>query len=218
MIAAVLKELMAAGLAGDALLAAVERIEAAEAAEFRGIPVDVSAEKRRAYDRERKRTKKLSGGIPVEIPRNSNVFLYNKKDNNISSKKERGRAERIPPEFQPDLDFPLSRGMSRKRAETEAEKFKNYWSAKSGRDAAKLDWPATWRNWVLSSLERTGPDATPPPSEGNRLADELAIIRRQFAEAENGKTDRPENQVAGSGRERPDNAEKLRPEGAAARS
>lgn len=27
--------------------------------------------------------------------------------------------------------------------------FRNYWVAKSGRDAAKLDWEATWHNWVL---------------------------------------------------------------------
>ena len=34
------------------------------------------------------------------------------------------------------------------------EKFKNYWLAASGRSASKLDWDATWRNWVLSDLER----------------------------------------------------------------
>lgn len=28
------------------------------------------------------------------------------------------------------------------------EKFRDYWTAKAGRDAAKLDWDATWRNWV----------------------------------------------------------------------
>jgi hypothetical protein len=40
------------------------------------------------------------------------------------------------------------------RAET--EKFLNYWTAKSGKDAAKLDWLATWRNWMLTAEERTG--------------------------------------------------------------
>ena len=28
------------------------------------------------------------------------------------------------------------------------ETFRDYWVAKSGRDATKLDWNATWRNWV----------------------------------------------------------------------
>ena len=27
--------------------------------------------------------------------------------------------------------------------------FRNYWIAKSGKDAAKLDWYATWQNWVM---------------------------------------------------------------------
>jgi hypothetical protein len=161
MIAAVLRELMAAGLSGDALLAAVERIEAAEAVEFRGIPVDVSAEKRRAYDRERKRAKKHSGGIPVEIPRNSNVVLYSKNNTTSLEKESRGRGSRIPPEYEPDLEVGLSMGMSRKRAETQALKFKNYWMAKSGRDATKVDWDKTWENWVISDLEKYPPDAKP---------------------------------------------------------
>lgn len=33
----------------------------------------------------------------------------------------------------------------------EAEKFKDYWTAKSGKDATKLDWEATWRNWCRSA-------------------------------------------------------------------
>lgn len=27
------------------------------------------------------------------------------------------------------------------------ESFKDYWISKSGKDATKLDWRATWRNW-----------------------------------------------------------------------
>ncbi|MBR8217732.1 hypothetical protein [Burkholderia vietnamiensis] len=30
----------------------------------------------------------------------------------------------------------------------EAEKFRDHWHGKSGRAAAKVDWLATWRNWV----------------------------------------------------------------------
>lgn len=33
----------------------------------------------------------------------------------------------------------------------ETEKFVNYWRAKTGRDATKLDWTATWRNWILNA-------------------------------------------------------------------
>jgi hypothetical protein len=33
----------------------------------------------------------------------------------------------------------------------ETEKFINYWTARSGKDATKLDWAATWRNWILNA-------------------------------------------------------------------
>lgn len=35
----------------------------------------------------------------------------------------------------------------------ETEKFVNYWRARS-KDATKLDWEATWRNWMLTAAER----------------------------------------------------------------
>jgi uncharacterized protein YdaU (DUF1376 family) len=33
----------------------------------------------------------------------------------------------------------------------EAEKFRDYWVATSGRSATKLDWEATWRNWCRNA-------------------------------------------------------------------
>lgn len=43
----------------------------------------------------------------------------------------------------------------------ETEKFINYWRGKTGKDATKLDWPATWRNWMLNAAERNGARASP---------------------------------------------------------
>ena len=39
------------------------------------------------------------------------------------------------------------------------QRFKDYWTSKSGKDATKLDWVATWRNWLRNSYSggnRTG--------------------------------------------------------------
>lgn len=36
----------------------------------------------------------------------------------------------------------------------EAQKFKNYWTARAGSGATKRDWSATWRNWILNAMER----------------------------------------------------------------
>jgi hypothetical protein len=38
----------------------------------------------------------------------------------------------------------------------ESEKFKDYWTAKGGREACKLDWEATWRNWCRNAKVQTG--------------------------------------------------------------
>lgn len=53
-------------------------------------------------------------------------------------------------------------------ADTEFERFGNYWRAKSGKDATKLDWFATWRNWILRDHKRKPENAeakdSPPPN------------------------------------------------------
>lgn len=50
------------------------------------------------------------------------------------------------------------------RAKRETDKFVNYWRSKSGSGATKLDWTATWRNWMLTADERADPRirGTPP--------------------------------------------------------
>lgn len=45
------------------------------------------------------------------------------------------------------------------------ERFGDYWRAKSGKDATKADWLATWRNWVRREAERM-PAPTPKPANG----------------------------------------------------
>lgn len=41
-----------------------------------------------------------------------------------------------------------------------SEKFRDHWLAKSGQGAAKVDWQATWRNWVRN-------EGDPPPSRAS---------------------------------------------------
>jgi len=44
-----------------------------------------------------------------------------------------------------------------------ADRFKDFWVAKAGKDGAKLDWQATWRNWVRNS-KAVGSSAKRPSS------------------------------------------------------
>jgi hypothetical protein len=38
--------------------------------------------------------------------------------------------------------------------ERELAKFRNYWFAKGGKDACKIDWQRTWINWLIAADER----------------------------------------------------------------
>jgi hypothetical protein len=41
--------------------------------------------------------------------------------------------------------------MTVEQIKLEADKFRDYWCPKTGRDACKLDWLATWRNWMRNA-------------------------------------------------------------------
>lgn len=48
----------------------------------------------------------------------------------------------------------------------ETENFVDYWRAKTGRDATKLDWPATWRKWMRTASDR-GPARRPTSTQND---------------------------------------------------
>ncbi len=79
------------------------------------------------------------------------------------------KATRLPVDWQltQDLEtwavrFEQSRGrsISRDQVAMLAQTFTDYWQAKSGKDATKTNWPATWRNWVRNTTERTWANLT----------------------------------------------------------
>lgn len=172
----ILRAMAAAGATVDMILAAVEAAQKTEAEKIAA---------RRAKDAERQR---LSRGVtrthaesqPVRNVTNGHSdksCSYLEEDRKIEPKKEatqpKPRGTRLPSDWKPsqtDFEFAHAKGMPHDRIATEAEKFRNYWTAKSGATATKLDWPATWRNWVMSSLERQpGNPPTPPPNAAAEL-------------------------------------------------
>lgn len=65
------------------------------------------------------------------------------------------RGSRLPDDWKPseaDIAFADER-IGRDAARTEFLKFKNYWTAKAGASAVKVDWGRTWRNWILTAAE-----------------------------------------------------------------
>jgi hypothetical protein len=70
---------------------------------------------------------------------------------------ERINGTRLSPDWKPtaeDRDYARGKGLSEKAIDAQAEKFRNHWVSSTGRNAVKLDWPRTWQNWILSSIER----------------------------------------------------------------
>lgn len=70
------------------------------------------------------------------------------------TKREKTKGTRIPEDWKPEMgglevpdDFNL-RG--------EADKFRDYWKARAGAGGIKLDWLATWRNWVRRAVTDGG--------------------------------------------------------------
>jgi hypothetical protein len=83
---------------------------------------------------------------------------------------ERKRASRIPDDFAVTAEMVAWANEHTPGVDGryETAKFVDYWRAKSGRDATKLDWIGTWRNWMRNASERAGPSpvhrtVTAPP-------------------------------------------------------
>ncbi len=80
------------------------------------------------------------------------------------ARQPRKRAQRMPDDFDPDLDFAVGEGLTLSEAKAEVAKMRD-WS-KSSPNGAKLDWPATWRSWVRRIAEgKHRPTAQSPSSK-----------------------------------------------------
>ena len=94
-------------------------------------------------------------------------------DDPTPSKPTKTRGSRIPTGFAITDDmraWAKTNGLDYLNLDAITEKFVDYWAAKSGASATKVDWIATWRNWLRTESERH----PPPPMR----RDPLAHVRR----------------------------------------
>lgn len=72
--------------------------------------------------------------------------------------KPRKRGTRIPDDFAPTPEMLLwaAERAPHVNIPLSTEKFTNHWIAAT-KNATKLDWPATWRNWILRDAENAAP-------------------------------------------------------------
>lgn len=115
------------------------------------------------------------------------------------------RGTRIPPDWRPnqaDWLAAKNEGFSESEIEREVLRFRDYWVGRAGAGGVKLDWPATWRNWMRTSAEKLGktpvrvndPDAT-HMFEAKMASEELDAWDA-YSKAKTGKTF-PRNQRGG---------------------
>lgn len=112
-------------------------------------------------------------GVRMRLPLETPVVPARTKARRSSAAEpsSRQRGARIAEDWEPggpDCAFAREKGLDDAEIAREAVKFRNFWLSKGGRDAVKLRWDLTWRNWVMNAIERKeGRDAR---SAGKRKA------------------------------------------------
>jgi len=91
-----------------------------------------------------------------------------------------------------ELDYALLKGMTKEQALHEFEKFHNHFTGTGG---LKKDWLATWRNWVIRSLERTGGRNT--VRRANKSDEAFARVEAQILRAERMASEKAERAADG---------------------
>jgi len=108
-----------------------------------------------------------------------------------TEKRERTpRATRLSQDWQPsnsDLNYARELGWSDKQVRDTAQDFSDYWMAKSGQGATKVDWSATWRRWCRNTAPKA--DAT---SRADRLmlwAEQKELEKNELKQIDTGSFD-----------------------------
>lgn len=74
------------------------------------------------------------------------------------------RATRLPDDWTLPASWgqwALSEGYDERVIRAEAPKFRDFWCSKGGKDATKVDWLATWRNWMRNVPKHSSQRAPP---------------------------------------------------------
>ncbi len=82
---------------------------------------------------------------------------------------ETRRASRLPPDWTLPAEWRAWSKAARPDLDPAkvADRFRDFWISKAGKDGAKLDWAATWRNWVRAEAAMNGRNNGPSPGAGD---------------------------------------------------
>lgn len=103
------------------------------------------------------------------------------------------RGTRLPDDWKPDEDliawvFDKRKDLDINQINNEIEKFRDYWIAQPGQKGVKLNWSATWRNWIRNARAGNGAHQQDNRSAAKRVSDKLDEIAKRDIE-QNGLPD-----------------------------
>lgn len=122
-------------------------------------------------------------------PKQEPINIKHKTINNIKKNIQKKIGTRLPDDWRPTQDYvdaakDLNPNYSPDWFRDTSHKFRDYWISKSGKDAIKTNWLATWRNWVRNNLEfRRGKQNAKPQQLDN---DSTEWIERAFGSTASG--------------------------------
>lgn len=123
-----------------------------------------------------------SGNAPSPSPSPT----VRKEEPTVLPKEKRG--SRLDADFVPDqscTDLATKLGFTRMQAQEALENFTDYWKGAAGAKGVKLDWQATFRNWLRNDRNRKGPiNGKGPPHKPGSMADGFAKVRAVIDERE----------------------------------
>lgn len=112
---------------------------------------------------------------PSQCDADTVLYRDTKIKNSKRQNSERAsRGTRIDPQWSPssaDRQAASDEGLSASEIDREALRFRDYWAGRAGSGGVKLDWAATWRNWVRSTAEKLGRSPVKPQAPGGVAAD-----------------------------------------------
>lgn len=104
-----------------------------------------------------------------DAPNVSPIEERNIKNTSRRNSDRASRGTRIDPNWSPTMaerEFAIAEGLSTSEINREAARFRDYWKGRAGAGGVKLDWSATWQNWIRTAAEKLGraprrPDGAP---------------------------------------------------------
>lgn len=148
-------------------------------------------EARKLQNREAQRRCRARQHVSAEMLTNGDQTQKSAQDRRQKTEKEkseskeqaRSRGSRLPTDWTLPPEWWVWAQQERPdlNVDREAASFADHWHAKAGADGVKLDWEATWRNWIRRAFMHAGPGARPPRES---LSEQSARLNREYDQQE----------------------------------